>query len=209
MVYKINHFTFVIKLKNMKAPFDQTASLRLINEMIANAKHKFSEADSYYFLFWGYFTLFVLATYYIMAAYIDPNMAHFVWLLFALGSIANFFINKKLRSEKIVVTQIDKVIGNLWKSFGISAITLLVAGYFIQWLVMPVILICMGIVLLAHGLIISFRAFQIGGVFCTLGALISFILGNELILLPIFAACILIGYIVPGHLLKSAGSTNQ
>lgn len=190
----------------MEKSFDQTASLRLINEMIANAKHKFSEADSYYFLFWGYFTLFVLATYYITAVYIDPELAHFSWLLFAVGSLANFFISKKLQSEKTVITQIDKFIGNLWKSFGISALTLLFAGYFIQWLVMPVLLICMGIVLLAHGLIINFRAFQIGGLFCTVGAAISFVLGNELILLPIFAACILIGYIVPGHLLKTAGS---
>lgn len=193
----------------MENTFDQTASLRLINEMIANAKHKFSEADSYYFLFWGYFTLFVLVAYYIIAVYIDPEIAHFSWLLFLLGSAANFFISKKIRGEKTVITQIDKVIANLWKSFGISALTLLVAGYFIQWLVMPILLICMGIVLLAHGLIINFKAFQIGGLFCTVGALISFAIGNQIAILPAFAVCILIGYIVPGHLLKSAGSKSK
>lgn len=192
----------------MNESFDQADSLRLINEMIANAKNKFSKADSYFFLFWGYFTLFVLAVFYITAVYIDQNVAHFAWFLFLAGSVANVFLAKKIRQEKIVITQIDKVIGNLWKSFGVSALTLLVVGYFIQWLVMPVILICMGIVLLAHGLIINFRAFQVGGLVCTLGALAGFIIGNQIQLLIIFAACILFGYIIPGHMLKSAGDDN-
>lgn len=190
----------------MEENFDHAASLRLINEMIANAKTKFRKTDSYYFLFWGYYTLFVLSAFYIVAAYINPDWAHYIWLLFFGGSVFSIFLSRKIRSEKIVITQIDRVIGNLWKSFGIGAIALLISGYFIQWLIMPVILICMGIVLLAHGAIINFRAFQFGGVVCILGALAGFILGNRVELLLIFGACILLGYIIPGHLLKSAGS---
>ncbi len=191
----------------MNQPFDQTASLRLINEMIANAKYKFSESDSYYFLFWGYFTLFVLVTFYVISTVLNPGWAHYTWFLFLGGSAFNILINRKVRSSKIVITQIDTVIAKLWKSFGISAIALLIAGFFIQWLVMPVLLTCIGIVLLAHGQIINFRAFQFGGLFCTLGALMGFVLGNDIRQLPIFAVCIIIGYIIPGHLLKAAGKS--
>lgn len=185
--------------------FTQEDSLRLINKMIANAKTKFSKSDSYYFLFWGYFSLLVFAVHYFLAAVYGYPTAHYAWLLFPVGSVANIFLARKIQSQKIVTTKIDKVISQLWISFAIGAAVAFVGSWFVQFLVMPILLLLIGITLFANGLFVNFNAFKIGGLVCLVGALIGLYLGNTVQQLPLYGVCIIAGYIIPGHLLKKAG----
>lgn len=181
---------------------DAKQSLEIIEEMIQNARGKFHKSDGLYYLFWGYLSLFILLSFVTLSVYF-PEIAHFIWAGFVLGFPVNIWIRKKAKEEKRITTQLDKVIGAIWKGFGLSALVLLVASLELKSYTPPLFLLLIGFALLINGVILKFKPLQYGGLLCLGGSLISIFYSENLFSLMVFAVCITFGYLIPGHMLRN------
>ena len=181
-------------------PLSNQESLDLIQQMIRSTQGNFSH-DSFYYLFWGWLVFgTALAQYTLMQ--LNINWAPAVWALMPLGAVVSILYSRK-QSQKITVrTHLDRVLGYLWLGLGVSFFLVLALsrGNW-QW-VYPIIMVLYAIGLFASGGAMQFRPLIMGAVACWVLAVVAYFLPFELQLLCL-AGAVLLGYIIPGHLLKA------
>jgi hypothetical protein len=175
-------------------------SLEIIRRMIDTAKEEL-EDDSFYYLFWGWLVFISCLINYVLMK-MESSFQGISWaVLMPLGGIITmvYGIRQGKRSRK--KSYIDELMKYVLISFGVSLAIVLGFGFKLGLGTYPMVMVVYGFWLFVSGGALKFRPLILGGIVNWILALVAFFNQFEMQLL-ILALAVLLGYIIPGHLLK-------
>ncbi len=182
-----------------QAPREQE-SLELIHKMISSAKRDF-EDDSFHYLLWGWLVFIACFLQFTMMK-LDPSYSNFGWMiLMPAGGIASMIYGYRQGKKQRIKTYTDEILKYVLIAFLVTLFTVLLFMSKLGLMAYPLVMMVYGIWLFTSGGIIQFKPLIIGGILnWILGIISAFVLfETQLVLL---ALAVLLGYIIPGHLLK-------
>lgn len=200
MILSTGHLT---KLLNMQTEnFSPKDSLQLIDNMINQAKNRFTE-NGFLYLLWGW-VIFSCSLFHFAAIKLSLfKHPEWVWTITWVVVIFQvIYIVKAKRKEK-VKTYSDGIIDAIWVCFGICMLVLaIVIGRFNLWIYMnSLVLLFYGIPTFLSGFVMRFTPLKLGGIACWLLAIASTFVAQVYYLI-FLALAVLIAWIVPGYLLR-------
>lgn len=176
-------------------------SLNTIQRMITTAKENL-EDDSFYFLLWGWLVFAACTVNYILL-FFAPHIQGIGWLvLMPLGAVISMLYGYK--QDKIQRTQsyIDDVMKYVMISFLVSLCVVLFFQGKLGLATYPMVMLVYGMWLFVSGGALKFRPMIAGGIINWILGIVSFFFPFEQQLM-ILALAVLLGYIIPGHMLKN------
>ena len=186
----------------MSAELTPQESLRLIEGMIGQARRSFSRM-SFYFLLWGSLLIGAMVATYVLRDRADGWQNGAAWgVAGALGGIISGMNGARENKREQVSNPMDSTIGWLWGSFVITMVLLI--AYSVMNRVEPTVAITMltGLPTFLTGQIMRFRPLLVGGVLFWIAGVAMLLLDNGLATLALYCGSMLMGYIIPGFLLK-------
>ena len=217
MVYIINLFIFVpyltnklITMENNEKVLTPEESLQLISRTIASIKEDFRR-DNYYFILWGWvISLACILQFTMLRALISikayEHLNLYSWIIWGILVAIGTALGYRHRSGKdtgIIKSHTGKFFIILWQTSGVAMVLAVLISLKYHIIPGPFILTITGLATLISGRLISFKPLIYGGIaFFAFAAAASF-LNNEYQLL-ISASAIIVGYLVPGYMLKSS-----
>jgi len=184
-------------------------SLQLIGQTIANYKRNYKE-ESYYFLLWGWLSVVASISQYLIIKILCAyqyyhwiNTLSFVnWGFFLAVAM---FIQYRHHYKRVisVASHLSKFIKLMWQVNGMAIIISIFLSFKFKTYPVPLILLIVGIPTLITGGIIKFKPLILGGLAFFAFSILASFYPNENQLL-IYAVALVLGYLVPGYLLKSA-----
>lgn len=181
-------------------------SLQIIEKMIQRTKSNLHD-NSFYFLLWGWIVLFGIVGHTILANFTDYSKTYLVWLIIIPGIIANTIYGMRQGKKSGITSHIDLLNLMIWIAFLVSyTITLVFMAKF-NYKIVPIIFLLTGNATFLTGIVIKFKPLIWGGIVFWISVIGLFILPENLV---IFVAplAIILGYLVPGYLLKSQNKKN-
>ena len=179
--------------------------LELIADMIDIARKEYSD-NSIIYLLWGWSVCLAALAEYVMLKMQSPYHA-VVWLVLIPVAIFQIVYFARQNKNERAKTHMDKIIGYVWMSVGISMGVLLSSSDVLQLATYPALILLYGIGTFISGGIMSFKPMKAGAISCWViaaaAARVSF--ENQLLLLSL---SLVLSYIIPGHLLKNRFSKN-
>ena len=182
-------------------PISEQESLRIIHEMIASAKSGIKD-NGFFYLLWGWLVFIASLSNYFLQFTIGFNMPWLPWaILMPAGMIASMIAGTRLEKKKKVKTYVDDFLKYLLIAF---LVCLFIALFFMQQFQLscyPVVIMLYGIWLFVSGGAIRFRPLIIGGIINWILSVAALFTTFDYQLLLVSAA-VLLGYIIPGHILN-------
>lgn len=177
-------------------------SLQLITSMIQQAKRNAARGGvSFQFLLWGWVIALANFGHYFLDVF-DLYYAPFhIWLITIPAAVLSFTYGFRKSKHATVRSHLDNIYFYLWMAIGSIIIIILVFMAKFNFNHNPIILLFTGLGTFVSGILIRFRPIIIGAIFLWLGAcigLLSTITDQQLIA----GIAVVIGYLVPGYLLK-------
>jgi hypothetical protein len=194
----------------MDTDFNHEQSLALINEMIARAQNNVNKGKTYSFIILGYVLAAAAVVIYVLLHTLsNPNQSFWIWLVIIPALAAMHFVERRVNGEKLVKTHIEKIGSRVWTGYGIGAFVILFVIFTMAFrleinaifqLCTPVILTMVGTGQCVTACIYRNKTwYAIAALFWTGAAICAFL--NADMHLIIFAACMIFGYVIPGHIL--------
>ncbi|MDY6801834.1 MAG: hypothetical protein SVU94_11525 [Bacteroidota bacterium] len=187
--------------KNLKAE----ESLRIIEQMIQKTKGNLHDS-SFYFLLWGWIIL-IANIGQIVLNYLSYDKPYLVWLLIIPGVIASAVYGAQHGRKAKVETHLDRLNFLIWMAFLVCYFTILIFMKEINYQVIPVIFLLAGYATFLTGVVIKFKPLIWGGFIFLAGVFAYFLLpANYFEFVP--PVVIILGYLIPGYLLKTHHKKN-
>jgi len=180
---------------------DEEKNLDLIAEMISRAKGNI-QSEYIFFLIWGWVIALASFLHYSLIKFTNFERPELAWSLIVIGVILSAWYGYKIGKRKRVKTYADRIYGLIWLVFLINYFIVLFFMKDINYNVTPIILLMAGGSTFLSGIVIKFKPLIWGGIVLWISAIISFIVPGEMQLL-IGGFSILIGYLIPGYMLKN------
>ncbi len=187
-------------MKNEKNNLTSEESLAIIRGMIESTKQDLRDNGSW-FLLWGWLVFAACAIHFLLmkSGFEQPYLA---WILMPVGGIISFFKGRKEEKSQRVKTHIDDFMKYVLIAFLVCLFIVLGFMFKLGLYTYPLLMMVYGMWLFISGSSIRFRPLQIGGginwILCTVAFFTDF--ETQLLLL---ALAVLLGYIIPGHLLRN------
>ncbi len=176
-------------------------SLSLIESMIREAKGKVT-GSSFYFLLWGWVIAFCNFGMYFMLNFSEwPQYAPMVWFLTFPAWIITMIKGKNQSQLAGANTHLDRINMWLWISMAITITPIWIFGEKINWMVTPLILMPVGAATFVCGIIIRFRPLLMGGLIFWAAAIGSYFVPLDVQYI-VGGVAVILGYLVPGYMLK-------
>jgi hypothetical protein len=175
-------------------------SIEVIQKMINTVKNDL-EDSSFYFLLWGWF-VFVASTGHYLLWQMDYSNPEMVWLLMPVGAVITFFYGRKQGKKQKVKSYTEDIMKYVLIAFLISLATVLFMQGKLQLNTYPMVMMIYAVWLFISGGAIKFKPLIFGGIVNWILGIISFFVTFKIQLL-LLALAVLLGYIIPGHMLKS------
>lgn len=175
-------------------------SLKLITGMIEQARDNF-QGFNFYFLLWGWVVALANFGHFFLENYLNYPRPYLVWLISIPAYIVSMVYGFRRSKNQLVITHLDKVISVLWMSFGISVLILVIFGSVIRYNINPVILLLAAFATATTGIAIRFRPLILGGVSFWIASVAAYLVEYKY-QYPVGGLGIIMGYLVPGYLLK-------
>jgi len=182
--------------------FSPRDSLRLIDNMISQAKNRFTE-NGFLYLLWGW-VVFICALFHFTVLKLHLfKHPEWVWSITWAVVIFQVIYLAKVKRKVTVKTYSDGIIDAIWICFGICMFVLaIVIGRFNLWIYMnPLVLLFYGVPTFLSGFVMRFTPLKIGGVTCWLLAIGSTYV-DQIYYLVFIAMAVFIAWIIPGYLLR-------
>lgn len=178
-------------------------SLRVIEEMIGQAKKSFSRM-SFYFLLWGGLLIAaMIATYLLRGTSASISQGAPWGIAGILGGIISSVHGAREGKRNAVNNPMDRVVGWLWGAFVITMMITIVVNVLHRQDPGAMITLLTGFATFMTGQIMRFRPLILGGVlFWVIGIGMHFT-NDALISTALYCAAMFFGYIVPGIMLKN------
>ena len=182
-------------------------SLQLIADMITKAKRNIAKRGSFYFLLWGWVVLMGNLGHYFIAKFDLYPAPYVVWILTIPAAIISVWYSIKQKKQATSTSQIDKVYGHLWTAVFVAIVTLLIFMGKLQFNHNAVILLFAGLGTYVSGRVLRFKPLVFGGIALWVGSVIAFNV-NPLDSYLVAGIGIILGYLIPGYMLRSAENKN-
>ena len=186
-------------METNEVQLNETEGLRIIQQMISQAKQQYSD-DSFMYLLWGWLVFAASLGQYVLAAMGVEN-AWIVWMLMPVGGIISAFYGRMQRKNQKVRTYIDEFIKYVLTAFLVSLFMVLFFMQQLQLNCYPMVMMVYGIWLYVSGGSLRFKPLMMGGIANWVLAVAAFYVDFEMQLL-LLAIAVLLGYIIPGYLLR-------
>jgi hypothetical protein len=177
-------------------------SLRLIESMIGQARRNFSRM-SFYFLLWGFLLIAAMVVTFLLRDSVSGWQHGAAWgVAGTLGGIISGVRGAREGRKELVSNPMDSTIGWLWSAFVITMILLI--AFSVRSRVDATIAITMltGLPTFITGQAMRFRPLVLGGVLFWLAGVAMLFVTDPQGVLVIYCSAMVLGYIVPGILLK-------
>lgn len=193
-------------METKKNKLSEKESLEIITNMISTAKGNI-QSEYVFFLIWGWIITIACLLHYALIKF--TNLAHpeMAWSIVLLGAILSFWHGMKISKKSKVSTYTDKIYGQIWFAFLVSYVIILVFMKTINFNINPIILILAGGSTYLSGIVIKFKPLVYGGIVLWVFGTINFLIPGEYQLL-VSALGIILGYLVPGYMLKNKAKNN-
>lgn len=187
-------------MKNEKSTMSSEESLAVIQSMIESTKKDLHDNGSW-FLLWGWLVFFACTLHFILmqTGYAQPELA---WLLMPVGGVISFIKGIREEKQQRVKTHFDDFMKYVLIAFLVSLFIVLGSMSRLQLNTYPMVMMIYGIWLYISGGVIKFKPLQIGGGINWALAITAFFVDFD-IQLVLLAMAVLLGYIIPGYILRS------
>lgn len=176
-------------------------SFALIQRMIKTAQHEI-EDDSFYYLLWGWAVFISCILNYVLMQ-VNYEIPEIGWIvIMPIGAIVSMIYGAKKGKKVKVKSYIDSLMKYVLISFLVSLGMVLFFMFKLQLNTYPMVLMIYGFWLFISGGALKFKPLIIGGVLNWILAIVSFFVQFKFQLILV-AIAVLIGYIIPGHMLKN------
>ena len=176
-------------------------SMEIISRMISTVRNDIQD-DSFHYLQWGWLVLIAsLGNFFLLqSGYEHP---YILWtILMPLGGIGSMIYGRMQEKKQKVKTYLDDFMKYALISFLVSLLMVLVFSSKLGLATYPMVMMVYGMWLFVSGGAIKFRPLIIGGVINWVLGIAAFFADfpQQLLLL---SAAVLLGYIIPGHMLRN------
>lgn len=169
--------------------------------MIGQAKRNFAHGSSFHFLLWGWVISIANFGHYLLDVFDLYEAPFIVWLITIPAAIASMWYGFRKSKTSRATSHLDKVYSSLWIGiFAMIVICLIFMGK-INYNHNPIILLFTGLGAFTTGVLMKNRPVIIGSIALWIGAcigLLSSITDQQLIA----GIAVLLGYLIPGYMLK-------
>ena len=183
--------------------FSPEQSIRVIQSMIEKTKQDLQE-NSFFFLLWGWLVLIAALLHFGLMKFTNFSYPYIVWNLMFVGVVASIVKGVKEHRKEVVKTYIGEAMKYFGISMGIIYCSLaFIFGYFNLWeYSYPIYILIYAVAGFFMGSMMQFTFLKWAGLSCLLIMVASVFVGFEWQLL-LLALAVLIGYIIPGHILSA------
>ena len=184
-----------------KSKLTSEESLEIITSMIQITKGNVKNM-SFHFLLWGWVVAIGNLGHYYLMEYTTYDYPFAIWLITVPTWFVSFIYGYKQSTRARVRTYSSELLMWTWLAFSFSIAIFIFSGKFGE-LIAPSILLFAGTATFLTGLIIRFKPLIYGGSSFWIFAAIGFIVTPAQSLL-LSAVAVVIGYLIPGYLLKNS-----
>jgi hypothetical protein len=188
-------------MENNAELFSPEQSLQVIQTMIQKTRSSVAD-NSFFFLLWGWLIFIAALLQYVLYVIVQTNANGAAWSLMSIGFVVS--IIRAARQKTVPVrTYVDDGFANIW--ICIVIVQALIAFAFFRrggWencYTFFILLYSVGSFL--TGRLLKFAPLIWGAITCWVLAILTTFVGFQTNML-LMAAAVLLGYIVPGHLLR-------
>ncbi|MCK4661390.1 MAG: hypothetical protein KAT68_00885 [Bacteroidales bacterium] len=193
-------------MENTEKDFNPQESIKLIDDMIKTAKGNIKES-SFYFLLWGWIVMIGGGGHYILIKFTNYEHPHVAWSVIIIGMILSAIHGVRYKKKTKVTSQIEKIYSLIWFAFLISYFIILFFMSKINYQTTSMIFLIAANATFISGFILKFKPLVFGGIVMWISAIVAFFLSpeNQLLCIPI---TIILGYLIPGYMLKYKEDNN-
>lgn len=183
--------------------FSPKDSLLLIDNMINQAKNRFSE-NGFLYLLWGWLVFFCSIAHFILLKLDLLKRPEIIWASCWLAVIFQIIYLGKRKKEEKVKTYSENIINYIWVSFGICmfVISVIISKTDSWHLINSLILVLYGTPTFLSGIAMQFKPLVIGGIICWGLAVLSAFVPPIYVLL-LLATAVISAWIIPGYMLRT------
>lgn len=182
---------------------DANQNIQLIKDMMQTSRGEVKD-NGVFFLFWGWLVFIAAATQLIIIQMGYPEQSGWPWaILMPAGGIASAFLARKQKNTTRVKTWFDNVTFYLWWAFGVVLAITLFLMFQRQINLMPIVIALYGLGLFVTGGLLQFRPLIIGGIISWVISITGIFFYDNYTAIWLVALAVLLGYIIPGHMLRS------
>ena len=210
----------------METKFTEQEGLAIISKMIEQARNNLQKGSGNSMIFIGLSVAFTAILNVILALVflskgIDPNLSFWVWCLMIPVIYINRLIRKKVERKSMVKTHIDSIVGSIWRGYtfacGVFLTVIFGIGlghnfYHVFFLINPCILIFVGLAEFITAKACRFKPYLFGAIVMWIGALscVGTLWLKEPVIIQMFilAACMIVGFVIPGYKLNKIAKQN-
>jgi hypothetical protein len=192
-------------MESSEEPLTGEQSLLIISEMIQAAKSEISD-NGFFYLLWGWLVFVASLGQYVLLYLLHSSYNWVPWaVLMPLGVIVSRVYGSRLKKKKKVKTFLDQFMSYALVAFLVSLFTVLFYMGITNSpsLAYPLIMMVYGAWLFISGGALKFKPLLIGGCINWALSFCAMFVGFQWQLL-ILAMAVLLGYIIPGHMLRAA-----
>jgi hypothetical protein len=206
----------------MEKEFNEQESLRLITNMITQAKERFQKKSGDGIILWGYSIAILALANFVLLQVLEEGLktsAYWVWVCTIPLFIVNYFNEARKTQKTYVKNYINDMVGYVWLAFFISSLILVVSifalaiifreyhGGILFLIITPAIMGATGLCLFINGKLCRIRSLVYGAAIFWAGTLLSVAVltvwkeqqGMQFLVLGF---CMILGFILPGHSLN-------
>jgi hypothetical protein len=202
----------------MNSKLNEQESIRLITEMISEARKDLQKGRGEQFLIWGYSVAAISLLNFILCKIfgMDEPLVYLVWAMTLPVYVVTRIIEGKRKKESMISNRINDILSSVWRAYIPTVCILYVAicitsisldKHEIFMLFTPLVLSVNGLAIFVSGRILDFKMFVYGGIIFWAGsiicALISFLFGMGDFSFLVFSICTILGMAVPGHVINA------
>lgn len=177
--------------------------LTVIEESLQRTRQNIKD-ESHNYLFWGWLIVGTCALHYVLLTFTTTPLHWLPWpIITGLGGIYTWIYHARNASKKKVTTHIDRFMSWLWATAGVCFFTIAFMCMSYEIIPIPFLLLMSALATFVSGGVLRFKPLILGGALFFIMGLVTLFVPNSW-LLPLYAATILLGFIVPGYMLKKA-----
>jgi len=195
----------------METNFNHEQSLTLISEMINRARNNVKVKGAYSLIYWGYVVAALAIVHAILFNLLSaPMQSAFVWLAMIPAAAVGIYIERRIERETLVKTHIDKISNMVWAGFLICVVVFSIIIHAVNikldleqvfMLNIPVIMILLGMGQFITACAYRAKMWNLLAAFSWLAAIACAFVRLDVQFI-IFAACMIVGFAIPGHILS-------
>ncbi len=179
-------------------------SLRVITTMINKTRVSITQS-SFHLLFWGWLIFACSLSEFILAKFVGYTNSWYVWLFVIPGVFVSMLYGFTKGRKASVHTYAEGIYVWVWMAFLIASIVLFIVHSSQIESISKYILLLAAMPTFISGIVLKFKPLIWGGVSMWVLALAAHF-GGEIVSGLAMPAAMIVGYIVPGYLLRRTGS---